>query len=151
MANNCERSVSKSDRCLLCGSDNNIELRSFDWEYRPRSKYNKPIEYTELDVILCEPCYVYNEGAYLIGRDWWDAVDGLIDSTKKCLLCRTDEDVMKSVFEWECTKKDKPIEYTKLEVVLCELCYRYNDEYYLIGSDWREAVYGLIEPPTASY
>ncbi len=69
--------------CFGCKSKQNIAVREFRWHYRPREKYRLPPrnevnEWKVLKVNLCDTCYVNTQEVdYLIGWDWWDAIDGL--------------------------------------------------------------------------
>jgi hypothetical protein len=84
-----------------------VQVRGLSWHYRPRAKYRyrqgARDEWTILRVLLCEGCkkgvnqyvilshaekestpkesdiesFARKRGVYLVGWDWWDAIDGL--------------------------------------------------------------------------
>uniref|UniRef100_A0A6C0BPF3 Uncharacterized protein n=1 Tax=viral metagenome TaxID=1070528 RepID=A0A6C0BPF3_9ZZZZ len=62
--------------CFLCNSGQDVQLRVYSWHYRPRPKYKEPDQWTTLEINLCSSCDP-GPTTVLIGRDWWDAVDGL--------------------------------------------------------------------------
>ena len=72
-------SNSKCEKCDQIKDD--TQIREFKWHYRPKAKYNIPSSWRVLEVELCNQCYSGTKGCeYVVGRDWWDAVDNLFQS-----------------------------------------------------------------------
>ena len=78
-----------TEQCFGCNcyedgnvyENSDVQLRCLRWNVRPKEKYNKSDYMSTLDVHLCEECWgknkKYAENEYLVGCDWWSAVDGL--------------------------------------------------------------------------
>jgi hypothetical protein len=64
-------------KCFNCNSSNHVCTRELNYICRPKKKYNIPEYNAKFSIDLCNRCYIYNYDSYLIGRDSWDAMDGL--------------------------------------------------------------------------
>lgn len=77
------------NRCY-CGMDDAVE-RKFLWHVRPREKdrirHGRTAYFDDFFIYLCDECYnkakdhIACGRGYVIGWDWWDAVDGLLYGT----------------------------------------------------------------------
>jgi len=68
-------------QCFNCDIvHQDVEMRSFDWDMRPRQKdlsRGHTGGLTTFEVDLCPHCYSQVEDQSVSGWDWWDAFDVL--------------------------------------------------------------------------
>ena len=69
--------------CFHCESEVEVDVRQFEWYYRPRRKYSGPPRYetphyTILEVEMCQSCYHVVQHLSVVGWDWYSAYDDIM-------------------------------------------------------------------------